>query len=207
MQKKVIIVGGFHEVIELCEFESIQIVGIIDNYKIGSYKGYEILGTDADAAKLYNSFRNFPLVITPDFPQRRCLLAEIYNQAGFTFTSLISSNSSISKSAKMGEGILIKPMVNISSEVKIGAFVSLNTMANIMHDSIIDSFTTIAPNAVVLGNIRIGKHCYIGSNSTILPNITIGNNVVIGAGAVVTKDVPDNKIMIGNPARELVKKI
>ena len=41
----------------------------------------------------------------------------------------------------------------------------------------------------------------IGSNSTILANITIGKNAIIGAGSVVTKDVPDNMIVAGNPAR------
>ena len=40
----------------------------------------------------------------------------------------------------------------------------------------------------------------IGANATILPGLTIGKNSLIGAGAVVTKDVPDNAIMVGNPA-------
>jgi acetyltransferase-like isoleucine patch superfamily enzyme len=41
----------------------------------------------------------------------------------------------------------------------------------------------------------------IGANATILPGITVGRNAMIGAGAVVTHDVPDNAIMVGNPAR------
>ena len=42
---------------------------------------------------------------------------------------------------------------------------------------------------------------WIGGNVTILPGITIGNNVVIGAGAVVTKDIPDNSLALGVPAK------
>ena len=49
--------------------------------------------------------------------------------------------------------------------------------------------------------VRIGNDVWIGGNVTILPGITIGNNVVVAAGAVVTKDVPDNCLVGGVPAR------
>lgn len=49
--------------------------------------------------------------------------------------------------------------------------------------------------------ITIGNNVWIGSNATINPGITIGNNVVIGAGAVVTKNIPNNVIVAGVPAK------
>lgn len=49
--------------------------------------------------------------------------------------------------------------------------------------------------------VKIGSRVWIGSNSTILPGITIGDNAIIGAGSIVTKDVPKNTIVAGNPAR------
>ncbi len=49
--------------------------------------------------------------------------------------------------------------------------------------------------------ITIGDNVWIGGNTVILPGVTIGNNVVIGAGSVVSKDIPDNKIAVGNPCR------
>lgn len=54
--------------------------------------------------------------------------------------------------------------------------------------------------------VRIGNDVWIGGNVTILPGITIGNNVVIAAGAVVTKDVPDNSLIGGVPAK-LIRKL
>lgn len=50
-------------------------------------------------------------------------------------------------------------------------------------------------------DITIGDNVWIGGNSCIMPGVTIGNNVVIGAGSVVTKDLPDNVIAVGNPCR------
>lgn len=49
--------------------------------------------------------------------------------------------------------------------------------------------------------IHIKKNCWIGAGATILRGVTIGENSVVGAGSVVTKDVPDNAIVAGNPAK------
>lgn len=51
--------------------------------------------------------------------------------------------------------------------------------------------------------VTIGKNVWIGANSVILPGITIGDNSVIGAGSIVTKDVPENVVAVGNPCRVL----
>lgn len=51
--------------------------------------------------------------------------------------------------------------------------------------------------------VKIGNDVWIGGNCTILPGVIIGNNVIIGAGAIVTKDVPDNCVVGGVPARKI----
>jgi acetyltransferase-like isoleucine patch superfamily enzyme len=53
--------------------------------------------------------------------------------------------------------------------------------------------------------VKIGSHVWIGANAIILPEVVIGNNVVIGAGSIVTKDVPSNSIVAGNPCRVIKK--
>ena len=56
------------------------------------------------------------------------------------------------------------------------------------------------------GRIRIGKNAWIGARVSILPGVTIGENVIVGTGAVVTRDIPDNCVAVGVPAR-VVKRI
>lgn len=51
--------------------------------------------------------------------------------------------------------------------------------------------------------VRIGKNCWIGAGAILVPGVTIGDNVVVGAGSIVTKDLPDNVVAVGNPCRIL----
>lgn len=57
----------------------------------------------------------------------------------------------------------------------------------------------------VEGTVRLGNKVFISVNSTILPNATIGDNSIIGAGSVVTKDVPPDVVVAGNPANIIRK--
>lgn len=59
------------------------------------------------------------------------------------------------------------------------------------------------PNFDIFGKVSIGNHVYIGTNSLIMPGVIIGDNVLVAAGSVVTKSVPSNVVIGGNPAKIL----
>ena len=75
------------------------------------------------------------------------------------------------------------------------------TLATLNHDERPESRQNIFPKP-----IKIGNNVWIGSNSTILQGVTIGDGAIIGAGAIVTKNVPENTIVAGVPAK-IIRKV
>lgn len=71
----------------------------------------------------------------------------------------------------------------------------------ITHDGGTLLYRNQIPDLEVTKPITVGNDVYIGNNVIILPGVTIGNNVVIGAGAIVSKNIPDNSVAVGVPAR------
>ncbi|MEG0475897.1 MAG: DapH/DapD/GlmU-related protein, partial [Carnobacterium sp.] len=82
-----------------------------------------------------------------------------------------------------------------------GTLIGMNvTIATLNHGLSLETRNTTYPSPVA-----IGENVWIGSNSTILPGVTIGNGSVIAAGAVVAKDVPENTVVAGVPAKAIKK--
>jgi acetyltransferase-like isoleucine patch superfamily enzyme len=76
----------------------------------------------------------------------------------------------------------------------------------VTHDGGVWVFREEQPDIDIFGPIRVGNNVFIGINSIIMPGVTIGNNCIIAAGSVVTRDVPDDTIFGGVPAK-LIKNI
>ncbi len=113
----------------------------------------------------------------------------------------VISDSAIICNYDIGEGTQILQGAVIQINTKIGKHCIVNTSASIDHDCVLSDFSFIGPNATLCGGVKIGEGSYIGAGTTILPYIKIGKNCMVGAGSVVTKDVPDNSTVYGNPAR------
>lgn len=122
--------------------------------------------------------------------------------------------------ARIGNNCNICAFVLIENDVVIGNNVTIKSGVQVWDGIIIEDNVCVGPNVTFtndkfprsknedwdLQKTIIGKGASIGANSTILPGIKIGKNVMIGAGSVVTKDIPDDELWMGNPAK-FVRKI
>lgn len=135
-------------------------------------------------------------------PVLRKKLYDKFTDLGGEFTSTISPLATIATfDIKIGYGsnVLSGAVFSNGSKLGKGGIVYYNSI--ITHDCSIGDFVEISPSVTVLGRSKIGSYSQIGSNTTILPDIMIGKNVIIGAGSVVTKDIPDNCVAVGIPAK------
>ncbi|MBK69662.1 MAG: dTDP-6-deoxy-3,4-keto-hexulose isomerase [Legionellales bacterium] len=121
------------------------------------------------------------------------------------------------KGAVIGKNCNLNSHTFVENDVIIGDNVTLKCGVYVWDGTIIEDNVFIGPNATLSNDkypksktkpssfkkIVLKEGCSIGANATILPGITIGKNALVGAGAVVTKDVNENQIVIGNPAREI----
>lgn len=113
------------------------------------------------------------------------------------------------KGLKFGEGLDIAKDVNFGSEpylINIGKNVRISLGVKLItHDGGMWTLRKMKmlENSDYFGKIIIGDNVNIGMNAMILPGVRIGNNSIIGAGAIVTKDVEDNTIVAGVPAKRI----
>ena len=84
--------------------------------------------------------------------------------------------------------------------ITIGNNVTITNASILSHDGSTKGFIGYSK----IGTVTIGDNVFIGYGSVILPNTTIGNNVIVGAGSIVTKDIPDNSVVAGNPAKVIM---
>lgn len=128
--------------------------------------------------------------------------------------------------AEAGEGCYIEPPFHANwggKHVRLGNYVYANFNLTLVDDGNIDIGDNVmfAPNVTVITathpvlpalrekglqfnvDVKICSNVWIGAGAIIMPGITVGENSVVGAGSVVTKDVPPNTVVVGNPARVL----
>jgi sugar O-acyltransferase (sialic acid O-acetyltransferase NeuD family) len=128
------------------------------------------------------------------------------------FFDVRAANVVVMDDVSIGTGSILCPFVTITSNIRIGKHFHANLYSYVEHDCVIGDYVTFAPGVHCNGNIVIEDHAYIGSGAVIKQGkpgrpLVIGRGAVVGMGAIVTKDVAPGTTVVGNPARQLSKKL
>jgi len=138
-------------------------------------------------------------------PRARIRLTSRLQRSGVVFLTLIDPSVRMSNFVEIGAGTVICAGSVITTQVRIGNHVQINPNSTIAHDVVIHDYVTIAPAVDVSGTVEIGYGAYLGTNCSIIQNLKIGKGAIVGAGAVVNRDVEDNVVSVGVPARAIKK--
>ena len=147
-------------------------------------------------------------------------------------SAFIEDNVTIGDNTKIWHQVQVRTGAKIGKNCNIGKSVYIDTEVEIGDNCKIQNFATLYKGVKIGNNVFIGPHaCFtndvyprthiwddnkivktivrdgasIGANSTIIAGVTIGKYSMVGAGTVVTKDVPDNCLVVGNPSRVVGK--
>jgi sugar O-acyltransferase (sialic acid O-acetyltransferase NeuD family) len=165
------------------------------------YDKFTILKSISEAKKHFDSVdKRFTIGIGK--PVLRKKLYDKFTEIGGKFVSLISPHAIIGHFGNtIGEGCNIMAGTIITNDVIINKGVLVNLNCTIGHDCEIGNFVEMSPGVHISGNCFLGDYSVIGTNASVLPKIKIGKNVIVGAGSVVTKNLPDNCVAVGIPAK------
>jgi len=151
--------------------------------------------------------------------------AEVSPQAEIGPGTSIWNQAQVRKGARIGPGSIIGKNVYVDVDVVIGAHVKIQNNVSVYHGVTVEDGVFIGPHVCFtndriprainpdgspkreddweVGPIVVRRGAAIGANSTVLPGVTVGRWAMVGSGSVVTRDVADWELVVGNPARRL----
>jgi acetyltransferase EpsM len=133
----------------------------------------------------------------------RSKLTATLRELGLTIPQAISPRVMIESPRHIGDGVILEQGAAIHAESEVGEGTFMGTASMAAHHCIIGKYTTMSGGVSLGGRVTIGDYTLMGVGASVRPHVTIGSNVIVGVGAAVTKDIPDNVVVAGVPAKIL----
>lgn len=210
MQRPIIFWGASGHAKVLHEFMpelGYELVALVDNQAdiISPFKGVPVLHGRSGLETWLEKWTGEPLAALiaiggwrgKDRLELQAQLAKL----GIKPVIAIHPTSFVAADARLGEGTQVLAQSAVCADASLGPACIVNTRASVDHEGRIGAGVHIAPGATLAGCVEVGDYSFIGTGASVLPRVKIGTNSIVGAGAVVTKNVPDNVVVVGNPAR------
>lgn len=215
--KKVIIIGGKGLAVVVAEHiqeaaekygMDIAVLGFAfdDPAYAGGINGWPVLCGTREAYPKYREDKDVYFVFTmwrPDLMKERTELRDSYGIPEDRFLTFVHPTASVCRSAELSPGVIVNAGCVIQSNVKVGFGCVLDSKCMVGHDSLIGKNNYLGVCSCIGSGIEVGGCNFIGMNSTYKPGIKIGSNNIIGMCSAVLKDVGDDKVLAGVPARAI----
>lgn len=180
--------GHAKVIIDILQSQNIQIEGLFDDN--------ETINELLDFPVFHSMKKEVELIVSiGDNKIRKKVVEKLHD---VHYETAIHTSAIISQKSTIQEGSVVMQGTVVQSCSSIGKHCIINTGATIDHDCTIDDFVHISPHATLCGNVSVDEGSWIGAGTTIIPGVKIGKWCVIGAGSVVTKDIPDFSLAVGN---------
>ena len=165
-----------------------------------SFMGSTILGGRGVLAGLWDAGIRFMVLAFGNCEARVSIWQEM-SEIGFQFPTICDPDAMVAEGVQLGAGCFVGRGAIINVDARIGAQVIVNTAAIVEHDCEIADGVHLAPRACLAGHVSVGLATFVGAGSVVRDRKKIGARCVIGAGSVVVRDIPDDVMAYGCPAR------
>ena len=182
-----------------------KIIGLLTNNDLELNKviyGYKVIGKDNDIVSIISSDSTIKgyFIGIGNMKVRAKMIKRLNDTIKLKAVNIVHPTAIISKYAEIGVGNIFEAFTKIANSVKIGNHCIVNSFTAVNHDQIIGDNVLLA-GLVSLAGKKIGSNTIIADGASIGFKVSIGKNCIIGDGSVVTKDIGDDSVAYGNPAR------
>ncbi len=183
-----------------------EILGFLDD---GAYapdamvNGYPVIGKLTSASRLPNDVSFINGIYNYSTCRR---LTEILSKTEIGYDrwlNLIHPSTWISPSATLENGVIAYPFTVVHHHAKVGHRSLLMPRSTVGIHNTVGQDTIVGTNCILAGYANVESNVYLGQGSCVKERVTVGRGAIVGMGAVVTKDVDENAVVVGNPAKKL----
>lgn len=212
--KKVIIIGGIGKGEQIADcindnrihFDDyeFEVAGFLNDFETGFIGEYPVLGTLNEINKFIEKDYYFSFAIHPIGKNQAIInLFEKLNIPKNRLATIISKRAFVSSTSVLEPGVAILPFAYVSLHVHIGSCSLIMARTSIGHNSRLGTCCFMGTGSILSSYVTLGNAASIAIGGIVIERCTLENASVLGAGSMLLKDVPENSIFVGNPARFL----
>lgn len=133
--------------------------------------------------------------------QTRARVHQRLAEQGTRILTVVHPTAAVAGTASLAAGTVVMANASVNPDARIGAAAIVNTGAVVEHDCVVGDYAHLSPNSALGGAAELGMGAWLGLGAVVLPGVKVGARSVVGAGAAVVKDLPEDVVAVGVPAR------